>query len=320
MKRLILFNVILLFLFGCDKDPIPTVTPSITTGVASNVLNTTATVSLSIADVSNSKEIGVLYSTSSISLSSTAQKTSISNLKSGDNSASLTDLFPGTTYYYKAYATDGYTSIYGEIKTFTTGGVAIVTDVDGNVYHYITIGTQIWMVENLKTTKYRDGTAIPNVTDQTIWTNLTTGAYCYYNNDVASYNALYGYLYNWYAVNTGMLAPTGWHVATDTEWTTLSTYLGGESVAGGKLKETGTNHWNSPNTGATNESGFSALPGGSRFSNGFSNVGDGGFWWSSTKRNDDYVWFRFLGYNYGNLYNSGGLKHLGFSVRCLRDN
>ena len=108
-----------------------------------------------------------------------------------------------------------------------------VVDIDGNVYHTVTIGTQVWMVENLKTTKYNDGTAIPLVTDNTAWGALTTPGYCWYNNDSATYKNTYGALYNWYAVNTGKLAPTGWHVPTDSEWTVLTTYLGGQSVAGG---------------------------------------------------------------------------------------
>ena len=136
-----------------------------------------------------------------------------------------------------------------------------LTDIDGNDYKTVTIGTQVWMVENLKTTKYNDGTAIPNITDNTSWAALTTGAYCD-NINTPSISTTYGRLYNWYAVdnNAGTkvasnggknVCPTGWHVPSDAEWTTLTTYLGGESVAGGKLKETGTTHWQSPNTGVS---------------------------------------------------------------------
>ena len=123
----------------------------------------------------------------------------------------------------------------------------VVQDIDGNNYLTVTIGTQIWMAENLRTTKYNDGTAIPLVTDNTTWANLTTPAYCWYNNDAKTNGSTYGALYNWYSVNTKKLCPTGWHVPNDTEWTTLTTYLGGTAVAGGKLKETGTAHWYSPN-------------------------------------------------------------------------
>ena len=159
-------------------------------------------------------------------------------------------------------------------------------DADGNSYGTVTIGNQTWMAENLKTTKYKDGTAIPNVTVDAAWAALTSGAYCYYKNNVGTdYGATYGALYNWYAVNTGNLCPTGWHVPTTAEWTTLTDYLGGLSVAGGKLKETGTTHWLTPNTGATNAFGFTALAGGMRYDNNgsFWDLYEyAGYWWSST--------------------------------------
>ena len=153
-----------------------------------------------------------------------------------------------------------------------------VTDINGNVYNIVTIGTQTWMAENLKTTKYNDGTAIPNVTVDATWAALTTGAYSDYSNTPAN-STTYGRLYNWYVVDNNPatkvasnggknVCPTSWHVPTDAEWTILTTYLGGESIAGGKLKETGTAHWNSPNTGATNETGFTTLPSGLRYYDG----------------------------------------------------
>ena len=143
----------------------------------------------------------------------------------------------------------------------------------------IVIGTQQWMEKNLDVLTYRNGDIIPQVTDPTAWAALTTGAWCYYNNDVAN-GAIYGKLYNWYAVNDPRgLAPTGWHVPSDAEWTTLETTLGGDPVAGGKMKVAGTTRWTTPNTGATNESGFAGLPGGTRNNNGtFSNVGSNGYW------------------------------------------
>jgi len=141
-----------------------------------------------------------------------------------------------------------------------------MTDQDGNVYKTVTIGTQTWMAENLRTTKYNDGTIIPNVIDGEEWTIQTTGVYCTYNNTFNTDTIVaYGHLYNWYTVNTGLLAPEGWHVPTDAEWTTLTDYLGGEDIAGAKLKETGITHWNRPNElETTNETGFTALPGGYR--------------------------------------------------------
>ena len=172
-----------------------------------------------------------------------------------------------------------------------------LTDQDGNVYKTVTIGTQTWMAENLRTTKYNDGTEIPNVVDDDKWRNLTTGAYCnLLNIENSDIIAIFGRYYNWYAVNTGKLAPKGWHIPTDAEWTKLTTYLGGDSIAGGKLKETGDDHWStfggSPgeselNNVATNESGFTALPGGLRDVE-YDGVSFGGgavtgCWWSATE-------------------------------------
>src|SRR5574344_2201952 len=194
-----------------------------------------------------------------------------------------------------------------------------ITDIDGNTYKTVTIGTQTWMAENLKVTKYNDGIAIPNVTDNTAWRELTTGALCDYGN-TPSNSATYGTLSNWRAVNTGKLCPTGWYVPSDAEWTELTDYLGGASVAGGKLKETGATHWNSPNTGATNETGFTALPGGYRLSSGsFLDIGSDGSWWSATEYDTDYAWSRSLGYGSSSVDRGSNNKELGFSVRCVRD-
>jgi uncharacterized protein (TIGR02145 family) len=197
-----------------------------------------------------------------------------------------------------------------------------VTDIDGNVYHTVTIGTQVWMVENLKTTKYRNGTAIPNVTDNAAWGLSTTGAYCDYNN-TPSNSATYGRLYNWDAVNTDNLCPIGWHVPTDAEWITLISHLGGESIASGKLKEVGLTHWNYPNTAATNETGFSALPGGSlEFSGGiyrYEYIGSFGKWWSSTQVDPIFTWIWSMTYDDSNATRRAFDNNNGFSVRCIKD-
>jgi uncharacterized protein (TIGR02145 family) len=196
-----------------------------------------------------------------------------------------------------------------------------VIDIDSNVYHTVTIGKQVWMVENLKTTRYRNGDPIHIITMAPEWDNLTFGACCDYANTPGN-SKIYGKLYNWYAVNDSRkIAPVGWHVPTTAEWNTLVNYLGGEKVACGKLKETGTNHWYSPNTGATNESGFTALPGGSRFYSGqFLQMGAIGFWWSSTKSSSGYAYFINLSFDEGSL---GYYKYLrlngGLSVRCVKD-
>ncbi len=157
-------------------------------------------------------------------------------------------------------------------------------DGSNNYYSVVQIGTQTWMAENLRATKFNDGTDIPLVTDYTDWDKLSTPGYCWYKNDADTYKIPYGALYNWFTVSTGKLCPAGWHVATNPEWATLvNTYLGGGSVAGGKLKETGTAHWKSPNTGASNETGFTALPGGNRTYGASRGIGYGGFWWTATQ-------------------------------------
>jgi len=200
----------------------------------------------------------------------------------------------------------------------SSGSTGTVKDKDGNVYHFVTIGTQTWTVENLKTTHYNDGTAIPNVTDSSTWGNLTTGAYCWYN-DSSKYKNTYGALYNWFAVNTGKLAPAGWHVPTDAEWDTLSAYLGGDTVSGGALKDAGTTYWYSPNTKATNSSGFSALPGGFRSYRGFYNIGNYGNWWSASEGSRSSAYGCDLCYSHDDLNDDYDSKSDGLSVRLVKD-
>jgi len=206
------------------------------------------------------------------------------------------------------------------------GGCHFIDERDGQEYKCVEIGEQTWMAENLKATKYNDGTDIPLVTDNTEWGDLSTPGYCWYGNDAATYKTPYGALYNWHAVNTGKLCPTGWHVPTDAEWTTLTDYLGGEEVAGGKLKEAGTDHWRYPNVGATNSSGFTALGGGYRnYLHGiFRYVNFSGWWWSSTEfdyeSDEEYAFVRYIFHDKDNINRYGFVpKSEGISVRCLRD-
>lgn len=194
-----------------------------------------------------------------------------------------------------------------------------ISDFEGNVYHTVTIGTQTWTRENLKSIKLNDGTAIPMVTGNYIWSHLTSMAYTYYGNDSATYKDHYGALYNWYTVDTKKLCPTGWHVPTADDWRTLNTFLGVDTLAGGKLKEAGVYHWLSPNLYGTNVSGFNALPCGYRFYNGsFNNFGYSGNWWSSSE-NSGSAWYRFLSYQDGKLGENDIDKTYGFSVRCIKD-
>jgi len=165
-----------------------------------------------------------------------------------------------------------------------------------------------------------DTTDISQLKNNTQWENATAPAYCYYDNDSAEYRKSYAVLYNWFAANSGKLCPEGWHVPTDAEWTTLIDYLGGADTAGGLLKEVGVDHWINPNVGATDENGFTALPGGYRNYNGdFFNVGTNGNWWSATEENPGYAWYRTIHNNLTTVSNNNGLKQKGHSVRCVKD-
>ncbi|MCP4414107.1 MAG: hypothetical protein GY808_16235, partial [Gammaproteobacteria bacterium] len=213
--------------------------------------------------------------------------------------------------------------IYADDSNYEKGKV---TDIDGNIYITTKIGSQWWMAENLKVTHYNNGDLIPEVTNNSTWAGLTNGAYCNYNNDT-THVATYGRLYNWYAVDTTNrnIAPQGWHVPSESEWQTLVDYLGGGSVAGGKMKTTGTIQggdglWNSPNTDATNSSGFSALPGGYRYDYGtFNNIGNEAGFWSSTESSSSNALSRYLYYDYSDVYRNYSSKQDGYSVRLVRD-
>ncbi len=209
----------------------------------------------------------------------------------------------------------GATNVHNPAKTYGT-----MTDQQGNMYKTIVIGTQEWMAENLKTTIYRNGEAIANVIDDAQWTGLTTGAWDFYNYET-QYDCPYGKLYNWYAVTDPRhVCPTGWHEPTDEEWTTLTDYLGGEVFAGEKMKSTGTQYWLSPNNDATNESGFSGLPAGSRYnSEAFVSYTANGVWWSSSDYDTNSTWARWLFFSNSDALKCTFLKRYGLSVRCLRD-
>ncbi|HEY5140417.1 MAG TPA: fibrobacter succinogenes major paralogous domain-containing protein, partial [Methylococcales bacterium] len=235
-----------------------------------------------------------------------------------------------TAYTFSVTATNAIGTSVASSASNSVMPTAKITDIDGNVYNTVTIGTQTWMKENLKATKYNDGTAIPNITDNTAWAAATTGAYSDYGNTPAN-SAIYGRLYNWYVVDNNAttkvasnggknVCPTSWHVSTDAEWTTLITYLGGGTVAGGKLKETGTTHWITPNTGATNESGFTGLAGGYHLGVGSSFfIGNYGFWWSSTEYSSTNAWVWGMSFDNISVIVDNIDKRYGGSVRCVRD-
>jgi uncharacterized protein (TIGR02145 family) len=232
-------------------------------------------------------------------------------------SYSVSGLEPGTTYHFRIKADNSLGTTFGEDLTFATVTSSDpVTDIDGNVYNTIPIGNQIWMVENLKTTKYYDGTLIPHVTDNASWINLTTAGFCWYNDNETLYKSTYGALFNWNAVNSGKLCPAGWHMPEYKDWYDLKNYLL-SGLSG--LKETGTSHWTSPNKNATNVTGFTALPGGRRNIDGtFADISIVGYWWSATEKTLSDSWVLFLTYD-GTGVLDFDKKALGFSVRCLKD-
>ncbi len=319
---LIILGFITILANSCKKeddtnnDQTQAAVPTLTTASITNITSGSATSGGNISADGGAavSARGVCWSTAQTP--TVADNRSTDGTGTGSFTSNLTGLAANTTYYVRAYATNSAGTGYGSAVQFTTG---TVTDIDGNVYHTVTIGTQVWMVENLKVTKYRNGDPIPNITDGTQWNNLTAGAYCSYDNNAANVST-YGQLYNWYAVNDSRnICPAGWHVPTDAEWTTLTTFLGGESVAGGKMKEAGSAHWALPNTGATNESGFTALPGGWRgYDKLFHDLLYTGYWWSATQSSSS-AWERQLYQGTQTVDRLYLNQYLGISVRCIKD-
>ena len=235
----------------------------------------------------------------------------------GSYISNLTGLTPGTVYYVRAYATNSLGTSYGLQHSFRTYNPDAVQDIDGNYYNLITIGSQIWLGENLRTTHLNNNIQIPEITSESEWISMNAPAMCYYDNDV-DYKNIYGTLYNQYTVNTGSLCPIGWHVPTDIEWKALTDFLGGESIAGGKLKEAGLSYWGDPNVGATNESGFTALPGGTRYVNDggtFYGVHSNAVFWTSTLNITRSIFNSSSDVFRGEF----GYPFYGFSVRCIKD-
>lgn len=223
-------------------------------------------------------------------------------------------------YFLEDNAVKSVFDCWTEVLVKNDSDCETVTDIDGNMYKTVKIGNQIWMAENLRVSRYRNGDLIPNVKNNGDWEKLETGGWCNNDNNPA-YDAEYGKLYNWFAVDDVRgLAPEGWHVPSDVELTILVNYLGGETVAGGKLKEKGTIHWNSPNVGATNETYFNALPGGNRFKDGeYYEVGEDGSWWTCTNDDTYNAWYFILTNEYCDEDRNSSSKQQGLSVRCIKN-
>jgi uncharacterized protein (TIGR02145 family) len=282
---------------------------------------------------------GICWSTSPSP--TTANFTTNNGSGTGTFASSMSGLLANTTYYYAAYAINSAGTAYGNEYNFTTGNAANpsylnpsstygqMSDIDGNTYATIIINTQEWMAENLRTTKYRNGDIISNVTDNAQWNLIISGAYCTYNNNQT--DAAYGNLYNWYAVaDSRHVCPTGWHEPSDGDWndllqsldlsTDVSAWGFQSGVAGGKLKSVGTQYWTSPNDGATNSSGFSALAGGMRSNTGaFSGLGDNAYFWTKTEYISTQGVNRNIFYNNPAIFRDYPLKKNGYPVRCVKD-
>jgi uncharacterized protein (TIGR02145 family) len=237
---------------------------------------------------------------------------------SGSYFSTIMGLASGTAYYIRAYATNIEGTSYGNEFTFVTP----LTDIDGNVYNTTIMGDQVWMTQNLKTTRFYDNSKIPLIADNSTWAALSTPGYCWYANDEYANRPIFGALYNWFAVNTDKLCPFGWHIPSEKEWVTLTYYLGGDSIASGKLKEVGADHWSSPNAGASNDFGFTALPGGYRTglaAGSFRTKKYYGWWWSATETDETGARARLMTYDVSEIAAGTGLKNNGYSVRCVKD-
>lgn len=318
--------LLILLAFGCsqssDENPNPTNPISLGTPLDFE------------GEVMSTTEINLIWKLSNIAFEEgfkIERKTGLDNFavvgENANNKKNFIDkgLTPGTLYIYRVYSYNGATrSTYSNELSLTT--TAVLPSVQ--------IGTQFWQPTNLNLTAYSDGTPIPEVTDKTAWVGLTTGAWCYYNNDPAN-GAIYGKLYNWYAVagiwneasktdisQRKKLVPPGYHIPSDFEWSILIEYLGGGTIAGGKMKETGLAHWNGPNMDATNTSGFTGLPGGYRneSSGNFYEIGDEGIWWSSSNGDGyEWSWRRDLNLNDGQVRRKNFKWFNGYSVRYVKD-
>ena len=264
----------------------------------------------------------------------------LSNNKATYEKVTQTDLKGGQAIVNMAYANGDRLKFTGTSGNYTTVLTDIplsdktiifnfvdCTDGDGNEYPVIVTPkderkgvTQIWMAVNLRSKTYNDGSVIPLVTDDNMWSNLKSPGCCWYNNSESGNKTTYGALYNWYTVNTGKLCPAGWHVPGNDEWSVFMDFLGGEKSAAGKLKETGTTRWRSPNTGATNEIGFTALPAGYRYSDGtFIGTTGNSNWWSATAYDEPTAWYRYIYHYSTEVFNSHQSKATGFSVRCVKN-
>ncbi len=326
------FIILCILSISCKKE-VPGRSPSVVTTPVSQVLYFTATSGGSVVDDGGLMVYrGICWNTitsPTIDNNKTADGTG-----KGDYSSSMSGLKSGTKYYVRAYASNSAGIEYGNEISFTTHLTGVtynsaliygtLTDIDGNPYKTIPAGSQVWMAENLKTGKFNDGTSIPVVATNADWTNLVTPAICWFNNNDSIYKDIYGAYYNWFAVSTGKLCPTGWHIPSDSEWQTLVDFLGGDQIAGSKLKEAGINNWVFSNKDANNQSGFTGLPAGFRETSYgvFQGQGSLGGWWSTTELSSGPLgaaWIRSIHGDTTVVGRNQIFKKDGFTVRCLKN-
>lgn len=326
--------LILILDISCKKNEKPATLPVVSTTPMTEVLYATAMSGGTITDNGGGSIVakGVCWETNSSP--TTDDNMTIDGIGSETYTSSLDGLKSGTKYYVRAYAINSAGTEYGDEISFTTHVTGVkfnpdltygtLIDVEGKSYKTIPVGIQIWMAENLRTTKFNDGSEIPLITNYADWSNIQTPAYCWFDNNDSLYENIYGAYYNWFAVSTGKLCPTGWHIPSDNEWQLLVNSLGGNNIAGSKLKEAGTNNWVLPNNDATNASGFTALPAGMRGSldGTFSGEGNYGGWWSATESSESPLGAAFSRWIHGDttvVARSEIFKKDGFSVRCVKN-
>lgn len=330
----VLLGATLMLFISCNKEDVPTIS---TVGV-NKITQTTAKSGGAVSDDGGAKvtRVGVCWSTNQTPTINDSQTEDDNGL--GNFESNITGLEPNTTYYVRAYAINCKGIGYGTAKSFTTYNSDAITDIESNYYNIVTIGNQVWLAKNLRTTTYNNGTPIATGLTNSQWESLRIGAYALYPysqiyglSTEYEFREEFGALYNWYAVNTGNLCPTGWRVPSDADWTQLINFIDPDAtlmefagnyyqhslIAGGKLKAE--NVWYSDCYG-TDEFGFSALLGGARdYFGSFSHIGISGAWWSSTEYNSINAFYRRM-YCGNNIESDNYIKGLGFSVRCVRDN
>jgi uncharacterized protein (TIGR02145 family) len=338
-------------LTSCKKEETQSV--KVTTDPVSNISRTSGFVNGTFNDEGPDTVIAYGFCWSNLSQPTYEDNRLAGQSKVSDNGTNRTfksgisGLSPGTTYYVRAYAVTVESKIYGNEETFTTKPATAkitfnpdltyqtISDIDGNTYKTINIGNQEWMAENLKTTRLNDGSEIPFITDNIAWHNLKSPAYSWYNNDEAIFKNIYGAYYNWYTVNSGKLCPSGWHVPDESDWKALKVFLGmtpeqadsgyfTNNKAGIKIKETGTYNWVEESTAATNESGFTALPGGLRSDSDelFGGDGNGAGWWSASLvfPTHGFAYSHWVSSSTDKIYRSDMLNsEYGLNIRCIKD-